>query len=181
MRVGIKQGQRSLCYAYFPTQIFDFYVSSFPKSSSHRQGKLGSAELLSKFDLIILLSASSLGSGIYNHVLVCSIPPRRVNPDPILSTKDTPIFGADSGHYVPKSRCWPWRNLLGKGQIWGMNSRIIVWTLRSLWQRSWVFRLASPPSGRHQRVFFRGLLPVLNKTPFSLSSEDFNPISSLWG
>src|SRR5512136_2004524 len=47
---------------------------------------------------------------------VCSIP-RRVNTDPILSTKDTPIFGADSTHYGSKLRCCSWRNLLSNEQI----------------------------------------------------------------
>ena len=90
----------------------------------HRQRKLDSAELLSKSDLIILLSASSLESGIYNHVLACSIPPRRVNTDPILSIRDAPIFGADFTHYVPKSRCWSWRTLLSNGQVWrGLETR----------------------------------------------------------
>ena len=129
------------------------------KSRWHRQGKLGSAELFSKFDLIILLAASSLGSGIYNHVLACSIHRRRVNTDLIPPARDTAFFESDSVDYCPKSRCWSGWNVLRNGQGWRVISPIIVWTLRSMYHNPRVFESANPLPGRNQRVSVRGLLP----------------------
>ena len=98
----------------------------------HRHRKHRSGELLSKPGLIILLSDSSLGSVVYNHVLVFSIPPRRVNTNLILPTIDNPIFGTDAADYGPKWRCWSWWSLLRNGKIWRMISPIIVGNLQPL-------------------------------------------------
>jgi hypothetical protein len=80
---------------------------------------LDSAELLSKLDLIILLSASSLGSGIYNHVPLSSISPQGANTGIVLTRRSTTIFGSDSADYGPKLRSCPERTPLEMGRYEG--------------------------------------------------------------
>ena len=67
--------------------------------------EIGVRGAVSQPDLIALLVDSPFGSGIYNQVLLCSVPPGRVNINLTLPTRDTPIFGFDSADYAPKSRC----------------------------------------------------------------------------
>jgi len=109
----------------------------------------GSGELLSKLDLIILLSASSLGSGIYNHVLVCSVPPRRVNTNLILSTRDTLFPGpilpitVRSGDAVPSELLWRCARLKDDLNNYHLNSLILTvqsvssWTGKSALWGAW--------------------------------------------
>jgi len=85
-----------------------------------------------KFDPIILFSDSSLGSGIYNHVLPSSIAQGGGNSDLILPARDTPIFGTDSADYGPKLERYPtefpgrWAGLKDNPTSYRLNSSIPV-------------------------------------------------------
>ncbi len=66
---------------------------------------MGSVGLLSKLDLIGLLSDFSCGSDVCDHFFLSSISLLGVNRDLIPPARDTAFFKGDSVDYGPKSRC----------------------------------------------------------------------------